>query len=259
MRRAHPLRAAVALLPVLAALAGPSAQAAEARRETFGMLDHKPVEAVVLSNAHGLRVRLIAYGAAIQSLEVPDRAGVPADVVLAYPDLAGYLRKPQYFGATVGRYANRIAGARIELDGRSYRLDANDGGNSLHGGGRGFDKVLWALSSVRRGPDAAATFSYVSADGEEGYPGELRVRVTYSLDDQDALTIRYEATTSKPTVLNLSNHSLFNMAGAASGRDVLGQRLMIAADAYTPVDAALIPTGELRAVAGGPFDFRTPT
>jgi aldose 1-epimerase len=258
MRRAHLVRASGAVLALLSLLSAAPTRAAEAGRETFGMLDGKPVEAVVLSNAHGLKVRVIAYGAAIQSLEVPDRAGHLADVVLAYPDMAGYLRKPQYFGATVGRYANRIAGAKLELDGRSYALDANDGGNSLHGGKHGFDKVLWDLSAVRGGPEAAATFSYVSPDGEEGYPGELRVRVTYSLDDRDALTIRYEATTDNPTVLNLSNHSLFNMAGADSGRDVLGQRLMIAAETYTPVDAALIPTGELRAVAGGPFDFRTP-
>jgi aldose 1-epimerase len=234
------------------------AAAAEARRQTFGQLEGREVAAVELTNAHGVKARIVAYGAALQELDVPDRNGRLADVVLAYPDLTGYLRKPQYFGATVGRYANRIAGGTFNIDGRDVKLSANDGRNSLHGGKRGFDKVLWTVSNVRDGPEASATFTYVSPDGEEGYPGELHVSVTYSLDDRDQLTIRYEATTTKPTVVNLSNHSLFNMAGASSGRDVLGQTLTIAAVAYTPVDEGLIPTGELKPVAGGPFDFRTP-
>ena len=258
--RAQALAAAgrPALLAGILILSASGASAAEAHRETFGQLEGKPVEAITLTNANRLSVRIIAYGAAIQSLEVPDRNGRLADVVLGYPDLKGYLDKPQYFGATVGRYANRIAHARFSLEGRSYALSDNDGGNSLHGGKRGFDKTLWAVSDVRSGSAASATFSYVSPDGDEGYPGELRVRVTYSLDEQNSLTIRYEATTTKPTVVNLSNHSLFNMAGADSGRDVLGQSLTIAAQAYTPTDPKLIPTGELRPVAGGPFDFRTP-
>lgn len=248
-----------ALLAVALLLSASEATAAEARHETFGQLEGKPVDAIRLTNAHGLSVRIIAYGAAIQSLEVPDRNGRPADVVLGYPNLKAYLDKPQYFGAAVGRYANRIGKARFALDGRNYVLSANDGENSLHGGKLGFDKVLWTVSEVRSGgPEASATFNYVSPDGEEGYPGELHVRVTYSLDEQNALTIRYQATTTKPTVVNLSNHSLFNMAGADSGRDILGQSLRIAAQAYTPTDPALIPTGELRPVAGGPFDFRAP-
>ncbi len=234
------------------------AASAEARRETFGKLDGAPVEAVVLSNAHGVKARIIAYGATLQELHAPDRDGRIADVVLANADMDGFLRQPQYFGSTVGRFANRIAGATFKLDGRTYRLKANNGANSLHGGGRGFDKVLWTVSDVRSGPEASATFTYVSPDGEEGYPGELRVSVTYSLDERDALTIRYAATTNAPTIVNLTHHSLFNMAGVTSGRDVLGQRLTVAASAYTPVDASLIPTGELRPVAGTPFDFRTP-
>jgi aldose 1-epimerase len=248
--------AGVTLMAGLLLGASPVA-AAQAHRERFGQLDGRPVAAVVLTNAHGMKARIIAYGAALQELDAPDRDGRLADVVLGYPDLDGFLKKPQYFGATVGRYANRIAGAAFALDGVSYRLSANDGINSLHGGRRGFDKVLWAVSKVRSGPEASVTLTYVSPDGDEGYPGELRVAVTYSLDDHDALSIRYEATTSKSTVINLSNHSLFNMAGAESGRDVLGQTLTIAARAYTPVDAGLIPTGELRPVAGTPFDFRT--
>ena len=240
------------------ALCTSQATSAEARRETFGQLDGRSVEAVVLTNTHGLKARIIAYGAALQELEAPDRDGRLADVVLSYPDMAGFVRKPQYFGATVGRFANRIAGARFGLDGRLYALSANDSANSLHGGRRGFDKVLWTISRMQGGPEASVTFTYVSPDGEEGYPGELRASVTYSLDEHDALTVRYAATTSRPTVLNLTNHSLFNIAGAASGRDVLSQRLTIAASAYTPVDASLIPTGEIRPVAGGAFDFRSP-
>ena len=251
------IAAPLALMGLLV-LSPATASAANAAREVFGQLDDKPVEAAVLTNAHGVRARIIAYGAALQELEAPDRSGRLADVVLSYPDMAGFLRKPQYFGATIGRYGNRIGGAAFALDGQTYRLFANDGGNTLHGGRRGFDKVLWTVSDVRSGPEASVTFSYVSPDGEEGYPGELRVSVTYALDDGDALTIRYSATTTRPTIVNLTNHSLFNMAGAASGRDVLGQRLTIAASAITPVDAGLIPTGALQPVAGGPFDFRTP-
>lgn len=258
MKRKQVRRGWSVLAPLFLLLTASQAGAAEAVRQTFGNIDGKPVDAVVLSNAHHMSVRIIAYGAAIQSLEVPDRNGHLADVVLAYPDMTGYLLKPQYFGATVGRYANRIGGAKIEIDGQSYALDANDGSNSLHGGKRGFDKVLWQMSAVHNGPKAGATFTYTSPDGDEGYPGDLQVHVTYSLDDHDVLTIRYEATTDKPTVVNLSNHSLFNMAGADSGRSVLGQRLTIAADSYTPVDSALIPTGELKAVDGSPFDFRAP-
>ena len=248
-----------ACLPLACALVLPPAVslAAEARRETFGQLDGAPVEAVVLSNAHGVRARIIAYGATLQALDVPDRHGKLADIVLSYPDMDGFIRKPQYFGATIGRFGNRIGGAAFDLAGQTYRLSANDGANALHGGRRGFDKVLWSVSDVHGGPQASVTFSHVSPDGDEGYPGELRVSVTYALDDHDALAIRYAATTTRPTIVNLTNHSLFNMAGAASRRDILGQRLTVAASAYTPVDAGLIPTGELRPVAGGPFDFRS--
>ena len=249
----------LAAVTLSAALMAAGAHAAQAERESFGKLpDGTAVEAVSLTNGHGVFVRIIAYGAAIQSLKLPDRHGKTADVVLAYPDMAGYLAKPQYFGATVGRFANRIAGAAFSLDGHRYALTRNDGANSLHGGAKGFDKQLWTITEVKSGPTASVTLSRTSPDGEEGYPGELRASVTYSLDEHDALTVRYAATTSRPTVLNLTNHSLFNIAGAASGRDVLGQRLTIAASAYTPVDASLIPTGEIRPVAGGAFDFRSP-
>jgi aldose 1-epimerase len=248
------------LLPAVALLlhAVPSALAADAHRETFGLLDGKPVAAAVLENRAKMKVRIIAYGAAVQELDVPDRKGRSADVVLSYSDMSGFLAKPQFFGATVGRYANRIADGSFTLDGEKYSLPQNNGRNSLHGGARGFDKVLWALSEVNSGADAGATFTYLSPDGDQGYPGELKVSVTYSLNDRNELTIRYRATTTKPTVVNLSNHSYFNLSGANSGRDVLSERLTILADRYLPVDAGLIPTGELKPVAGGAFDFRTP-
>lgn len=234
-----------------------SVHAARATRAPFGaMLEGTPVELVTLSNENGISARILSYGATLQSLDLPDRAGRLDDVVLGYPDLASYLAKPQYFGSTVGRYANRIAGASFRLDGQTYSLASNDSSNSLHGGTKGFDKVVWTIVEVTSGPVASVTFMYVSPDGEEGYPGTLRVSVTYSLTDDGTLTTRYEATTDKPTVVNLTHHSLFNLAGMESGRSVLDQRLMVAADAYTPVDTLLIPTGELRSVAGTPFDFR---
>jgi aldose 1-epimerase len=231
--------------------------AAEATRGSFGTTqDGTPVDVVTLRANHGVSARIITYGATLQSLVVPDRNGRSDDVVLGYPDLATYESRPQYFGATVGRYANRIAGASFSLDGKVYSLAANNGPNALHGGNAGFDKVVWTITDVASGPVASVALSYVSPDGEEGYPGTLRVRVIYELDDERTLTTRYEATTDKPTIVNLTNHSLFNLAGVESGRGILGHRLMINADAYTPVDATLIPTGELRGVAGTPFDFR---
>jgi len=231
--------------------------AGEARRETFGQLNGKPVAAVVLSIRGGVKARVIAYGATLQELDVPDRHGHLDDVVLAYPDMSGFLSKPQYFGATVGRYANRIAKGTFTLEGQRYTLGINNNGHSLHGGLQGFDKVLWTLADVAGGAEPSATFTYVSPDGDQGYPGELTVAVTYALTGRNELTIRYRATTTRPTVVNITNHSYFNLAGAGSGRDVLGQRLTILADQYTPADAGLIPTGELRAVAGTAFDFRT--
>jgi aldose 1-epimerase len=240
----------------LGVCAASSGNAVEATRARFGMTaDGTVVEAVTLSDSHGISARIITYGATLQSLILPDKAGHRDDVVLGYPDLAGYLEKPQYFGSTVGRFANRIAGAEFSLDGTVYSLAANDSPNSLHGGEKGFDKVVWTIAAIESGPVASVTLTYLSRDGEEGYPGTLRASVTYSLDDDRVLTTRYEATTDKPTIVNLTHHSLFNLAGMESPRSILDQRLMINADAYTPVDATLIPTGELRKVAGTPFDF----
>jgi len=228
-----------------------------AKRESFGtMPDGRAVDAVVLTNAHGLSARVIAYGASLQSLRVPDRDGRLADIVLGYPSLKGYLEKPQYFGATVGRYANRIAKGRFVLDGHTYQVPVNDGPNSLHGGTRGFDKVLWTISAVSHDAGkASVTLTYVSPDGDMGYPGKLSVTAQYTLDDQNQLSIRYGATTDKPTIVNLSNHTYWNLAGEGSG-SVMDQRLTIAGDAFLPIDATSIPTGQLRKVEGTPFDFR---
>lgn len=251
---------AVAANAILGAvLAAGAAQAADAERAEFGRLpDGTAIEAVTLSNGSGVSARIITYGATLQSLVAPDARGQGADIVLGHDTLDGYVQTPQYFGVTVGRYANRIAGAAFELDGQRYALAANNGPNALHGGVQGFDKVVWAIESVESGPTASVTFKRVSPHGEEGYPGELTVRVTYALDERNALTIRYEATTDRATVVNLTNHSFFNLGGAVDGGDVMGHRLTIPAETYTPVDATLIPTGEFRPVAGTPFDFRTP-
>lgn len=255
-RRRHPLALCAALWALTAAS---NAAATDARRETFGAFEGRPVDAVVLSNKAGMKTRIIAYGAAIQSLEAPDRAGRLDDVVLSHPDMAGFVSSPQYFGVTTGRYANRIAKGSFVLDGQRYTLALNNGENTLHGGKRGFDKVVWTLSDVKSGADeASATFTYLSPDGDEGYPGALNVAVTFALNERNELSISYRATTTRPTVVNLTNHSYFNLAGAASGQDILGHRLTLFADRFTPGDAGLIPTGEIRSVAGTPFDFRTP-
>lgn len=245
------------IVGMAAGLGATAAHAADATRAPFGTTpDGIAVEAITLRASNGISARVISYGATLQALSLPDRTGVLADVTLGYDDLAGYLAKPQFFGVTVGRYANRIAGAKFVLDGKTYSLAANNGPNALHGGTRGFDKVVWAVTEVESGPRASVTLTYTSRDGEEGYPGTLTASVTYSLDDNRTLTTSYEATTDKPTIVNLTNHSIFNLAGVPAARSILDHRLMVNADAYTPVDATLIPTGELRNVAGSPFDFR---
>jgi len=247
--------AAAVLLPAFA-LPALTFAAVEARRMDFGTLqDGTRVAAAELANASGMSVRIIALGAAIQSLSVPDRRGVAADVVLGYDSPRDYVAKPQYFGATVGRYANRIARGRFSLDGRSYALETNDGPNHLHGGAQGLDKVLWKIDEVVSGPPARVVLSHVSPDGAGGYPGTLTVTATYSLSERNELAVEYSARTDKPTIVNITNHAYFNLAGKG---DVLGHRLKLYADSYTPVDATLIPTGERRSVAGTPFDFRQP-
>ena len=236
------------------------ALAAEAHREVFGALpDGREVAAVTLSNDHGMSVRILAYGAIVQQLTVPGKEGA-ADVVLGYDGMEGYLTAPNYFGASVGRYANRIGGGRFTLDGKAYQLSQNDGPNSLHGGEQGFDKRLWTVADVRSGPaSASVTLTYRSADGEEGFPGTLDVSATYSLNEQNELQVTYSATTDRATIVNLTNHSYFNLAGASSDVSMLDAVLTIPASSYTPVDDKLIPTGEFRPVEGTAFDFRKGT
>jgi aldose 1-epimerase len=234
-----------------------AAHAADAKRETFGsMPDGSKVDAVVLSNAHGMQARIIALGASIQSLATPDRNGKSANIALGYATLADYLGNPQYFGATVGRYANRIAKGKFTLDGRAYSVPVNNGVNSLHGGSKGFDKVLWTVGEMKHDAGkASVTLSYVSPDGDMGYPGKLTATVTYTLDEENHLSIDYRATTDKTTIVNLSNHAYWNLSGEGSG-SVMEHRLTIPGESYLPVDAGSIPTGEIRKVAGTPFDFR---
>jgi aldose 1-epimerase len=237
-------------------MAAAQALAGTAQRTIFGTLpDGVRIEAVTLTNGRGVRARIITYGATLQALEVPDRNGQLADVALGYDDLAGYVDKPNYYGATIGRYANRIAGARFSLDGKQFQLSQNDKANSLHGGAKGFDKRVWKILKLQDGRTASVSLGLTSAAGDQGYPGTLSVTTTYSLDDSGSLAIDYSALTDAPTVVNLTNHSIFNLAGEGAADGLQGQRLTIPASHYTPVDAGLIPTGELRGVAGTVFDF----
>ncbi|HEY6107422.1 MAG TPA: sugar-binding domain-containing protein, partial [Gemmatimonadales bacterium] len=228
-------------------------------RAPFGRLpDGRAVEQFTLTNLHGVEVRAITYGAVITAVRTPDRDGKLDDVVLGFDSLEPYLGQSPYFGAIVGRYANRIAQGRFQLDGRSYRLARNNGPNSLHGGLRGFDKVLWTGEPFEGDSGAGVVFRYTSPDGEEGYPGTLQVRVTYRLTPADELVVEYEAQTERATPVNLSQHTYWNLHGAGRGT-ILDHVLTLDASAFTPVDSTLIPTGAITPVAGTPFDFRTPT
>ena len=238
-------------------LAGAPAHSAEATRVDFGELkDGTGIEAIVLSNPRGTSATIITLGATLQSLSVPDRNGKSEDIVLGYATADEYLQNPQYFGATVGRYANRISKGRFTLDGKQYALPTNDGPNHLHGGPQGLDKALWKIESVSSGSPAAVTLSHISPDGAGGYPGTLGITATYALNDRDELSVEYRATSDKPTIVNVTNHAYFNLAGEAGRFDVMDHRLTLIADRYTPVDETLIPTGELQEVAGTAFDFR---
>lgn len=212
------------------------------------------VDLYTLTNTQGVSAAISTYGGAVVSLNVPDRTGAMGDVVLGFDRFEDYLKPQPYFGALIGRYANRIAHAKFTLNGMDYTLAKNDGENSLHGGIRGFDKRLWI---AKQAPNQALELNYVSKDGEEGYPGNLAVTVTYTLTENNELQIDYAAETDKDTVLNLTNHSYFNLAGQGDG-DILSHKVAIYADRYTPVDNTLIPTGQLASVAGTPFDFRKP-
>ena len=229
------------------------------KKELFGKAaDGKEVYIYTLRNKNGMEARITNYGGILVSLMVPDRNGKPGDVVLGYDSLAEYIKDSPYFGALVGRYANRIGKGRFTLNGVEYKLAINNGANHLHGGLKGFDKVVWDVNEKESRPGGSLTLSYRSKDGEEGYPGDLSVKVVYSLTESNELRIEYRATTDKPTAVNLTHHSYFNLAGAGNG-DILSHELFIDADLFTPVDSGLIPTGEIRSVKGTPMDFTQPT
>jgi len=230
-----------------------------ANKESFGQTpDGKQVDLYTLTNTGGIRARIISFGAILVSLEVPDRNGNLADITLGFDKLDGYLGEHPYFGGIIGRYANRIGKAKFKLDGVEYKLAANNDENHLHGGIKGFDKKVWKLEDIGVTTEGAMVkLSYISEDGEEGYPGNLACSIIYTLTEDDELKISYEAETDKKTVVNLTNHSYFNLAGQGSG-DILGHEMMINADKYTVVDEGLIPTGENRNVKGTPMDFTTP-
>ena len=250
------------LFVVSAALAQEAAMAKgklQVRKETFGKTaDGKLVDLYTLTNSNGLEVRAMTYGGIIVSMRVPDRNGKTADVVLGHDNFDGYLVNPPYFGAIVGRYANRIANGTFTLDGVKYTLPKNDGQNTLHGGLIGFNKVIWEAKEFKNEKEVGVAFNYLSKDGEEGFPGNLKVKVSYTLTNENQLIIDYEATTDKATPLNLTQHTYFNLAGEGNG-DILGHEVMLNADRFTPADKTLIPTGEIRPVKGTPLDFTTAT
>lgn len=225
---------------------------------TFGKTpEGQEVKLYTLRNANGVTAGIMNYGAIVVSLKAPDAKGQMDDIVLGYDNLEGYLKVTPYFGAIVGRYGNRIGKGKFTLDGTTYTLAVNNGENALHGGNKGFDKVVWGHKPVWKSDSVGVELSYLSKDGEEGYPGNLKATVTYTLTNKNELRIDYVATTDKATPVNLTHHGYFNLTGGE--RDILGHVLMLNADRFTPVDAGLIPTGELQAVKGTPMDFTKAT
>lgn len=223
---------------------------------SWGQVDGKAVDLYTLTNKNGVEIKISNYGGTVTSWITTDKKGNKSNIVLGFDSLSGYLAKPPYFGALIGRYGNRIGNATFKIDTATYKLAANNGENHLHGGNKGYDKVVWDATPATDGA-ASLKLTYVSKDGEEGYPGNLNITVTYTLTDDDELLIDYSATTDKATPVNLTNHCYFNLTGDVSNT-ILDHQLQINADRYTPVDAGLIPTGELKAVAGTPFDFLQP-
>ncbi|HKX30687.1 MAG TPA: aldose epimerase family protein [Blastocatellia bacterium] len=228
-------------------------------KENFGKTpEGQVVEIYTLTNANGVEARITTYGAIVVSLKTPDRDGKLEDIVLGFDTLDGYLKGHPYFGAIIGRFGNRIGKAKFTLNGTEYKLAANNGENTLHGGLKGFDKVVWKAKPATHKDSTELELTYLSKDGEEGFPGNLSVKVVYTLSNNDELKIDYSATTDKDTVVNMSSHSYFNLAGQGNG-EILSHQVLINADRFTPVDSGLIPTGELRSVKGTPFDFTQAT
>jgi aldose 1-epimerase len=247
-----------AVADVLGAKGGGTMEASIHKIDFGKTADGTPVDLYVLTNAKGSIAKVMTYGAILTELHVADRDGKLDDVVLGFDNLKEYLAGHPMFGATVGRVANRIAKGKFTLDGKEYTLAVNNGPNSLHGGRKGFDKVVWKAEALPKPDGVAVQFNYRSPDGEEGYPGNLSCTVTYALTNDNELRITYAATADKATPVNLTNHSYFNLGGAKNG-DVLGHMLMLAADEYTPADSTLIPTGEIKSVKNTPLDFTHPT
>lgn len=231
---------------------------AQVSKQSFGTADGQNVDLYTLKNRNGMEAKIMTYGGIVVSLTAPDKNRKFADVVLGLKDLDTYLKGHPYFGAVVGRYGNRIAKGRFTLNGVEYKLAVNNGENHLHGGIKGFDKVVWTAQEQKSAAGPAVKMTYLSKDGEEGYPGNLSVTMVYTLTNKNELRIDYTATTDKDTVLNLTHHSYFNLAGEGNG-DILNHRVMLNASRFTPTDAGSIPTGELRNVTGTPFDFLKPT
>jgi aldose 1-epimerase len=243
---------------VVAAQPTPASAAPSIRREPFGSTAEGQVHRYTLTNASGMRVRILTYGGIIQTIEVPDRNGRNANVALGFNNLADYVAKSPYFGCITGRYANRIARGEFTLDGVTYHLPINNGPNSLHGGLVGFDKHIWATTPFRNGGAVGLVMRFTSPDGDQGYPGRLETTVTYTLTADNSIRMEYRATTNKPTVVNLTNHTYFNLQGEGTSA-IYDHRVFLNASRYTPVDPTLIPTGEIATVAGTPMDFTRPT
>ena len=252
--------ALVLLLAGMSACSNKTEDAGAMKPQPFGTTaDGTEVFLYTLKNHSGMEAKITNYGGIVVSLRVPDRAGKFDDVVLGYDSLAGYLKETPYFGALIGRYGNRIDKGKFTLNGKEYALATNNGKNHLHGGLKGFDKVVWGAEQMETSAGPSLVLKYLSKDGEEGYPGNLRVQAIYTVTEANELAVEFSATTDIPTVVNLTHHSYFNLAGATSPGTILDHTIMIDADRFTPVDSGLIPTGEMRDVTGTPMDFRNPT